>query len=133
MAGKAPDLVVHVHAGDYDRLHQACAFAASAASLNWRVVLAFYMYALKAVADGGLEALGDDELGTGMEAAGAPTAAELLERARELSEVTVVACSASAQFWSLRPDRLLEGVFDEVAGITSILKRTRGAGQVLYL
>ena len=54
--------------------------------------------------------------------------------ARVVPGVTrVVACSASAQFWSLRPDTLLEGVFDEVAGITSILKRTAGAGQVLYL
>lgn len=140
MGGKAPDLVVHVHAGEYDRLHQACAFAASAAALGWKVVLAFYMYALQEVASGALDELGlqeaegtAGELGAGMEAAGAPAAGELLARARELGDVEVLGCSASAQFWGLRPDQLEAGVVDEVAGITSILRRTEGARMVLYL
>ena len=129
-----------MHSGEYDRLHQACALAASAAALGQSVVVAFYMYALKAVADGDLETLGlqdsqgaAGELGAGMEKAGAPAAGELLAEARKLASVRVIACSASAQFWNLRPDELEAGLFDQVAGITSILRQTRGSATQLYI
>lgn len=133
------DLVIHIHASDYDRIHQACAFAASGASLGQSVVLAFYMYALKKLVNGDLDTLfaGEEsgqaeELAAGMEKAGAPSAAQLLAHAKEVGTVTTYACSASAQFWGLTPQDL-ESKVDKVAGITTILRNTQGADTVLYI
>ena len=73
-----------------------------------------------------------EDLAAGMEKVGAPSAAKLLAHAKEIGTVTTYACSASAQFWGFTPEDL-ESKVDKVAGITTILRNTRGAVTVLYI
>jgi peroxiredoxin family protein len=140
MTQKTPaDLVLHLHSGDYDRIHQAAAMAAAATALGQRVVVVFYMQALKRLVAGDLTTLwiADDdgeagELGAGMEAAGAPTPSDLLDQARLSGLLQTVACSASATFWGYTPADL-EGRVDTLHGLVTILKNSQGAGTVLYI
>ena len=134
-------VIVFLHSGDYDRLHQGAAIAATAAAAGREVEIFFFWWALRALAAGDLARpeiggrLGSPEeeaLLLRFEARSFPTAAELLAAARETGLCRLFACSASAELLGLRSDAL-EGKIDQLLGWAGILARTEGNPDRFYL
>ncbi len=132
-------VAIFLHAGDYDRIHQGCSIAASAASMGRDVQLFFFWWALERLLDGHLDepsfphaAPELAECALDAFEQGYPTAAALLEAARASGRCTVYACSASAGLLGKRPDAL-EAHVDQVVGWAGILSLTEGVVDRFYL
>lgn len=134
-------VALFLHSGDYDRLHQACAIAAAAASSGRDVQIFFFWWALDQLLSGGLDRPdfghheGPSEATSAAEDAfekGYPTAAALLQAARDTGHCTVYACSASSGLLGRRPDEIARHV-DQLVGWTAILGLTAGVVDRFYL
>ncbi|MHB1845360.1 MAG: hypothetical protein ACYCWW_11070 [Deltaproteobacteria bacterium] len=136
-------VVVFLHSGQYDKLHQGAAIAAAAAASGRSVELFFFWWALEKLALGGLaepafDAVGPsspeaaEELTHRFEQRGYPTAQALLEAARSSGHCRVFACSASLEILGLRPAQV-ETQVDSILGWSAILARTEGAPDRFYL
>ncbi len=133
-------VAIFLHGGDYDRLHQGCSIAASATAGGRDVQLFLFWWALDRFLEGGFAEPDFSHLGPRPEAAaaedafekGAPTAAALLQVARDSGRCMVYACSASANLLGRRPDEIARQV-DQVVGWTAILGLTSGVIDRFYL
>lgn len=134
-------VAVFLHAGDYDRIHQGCAIAAAAAASGREVQIFLFWWALdRFLEDGFAEPdFSNLSLPTRLQEAaedafekGAPTAAALLEAARETGRCRLYACSASGHLLGRRLDHVAEKV-DQVVGWSAILALTAGVGDRFYL
>jgi peroxiredoxin family protein len=121
-------VVIFVHSGDYDRLHEAFSIAATAGAANRPVDVVFSWFGLEALVRGDLERPhfpGRPELSESMADGAAPTVAELAKAARASGQCTFYGCTGSASHLGIRPDRL-EAAVDHPMGWSSILQVTRG-------
>jgi peroxiredoxin family protein len=128
-----PRVAVFLHSGDYDRVHQGAAIAAAASSAGRPVEVFFFWWALRRLVDGGLAKVDlDPDLSHRFETRGYPTAATLLQAARDTGHCRVFACSASMEMLGLRPPEL-EPLVDSILGWNGILARTEGVTDRFYL
>ncbi len=130
-------LLVFLHSGEYDCMHQGLSAAASAASAGRAVEVYFFWWALERLIRGDLDGpatLGDgrEELAEEFVERGFPTLRELLEAARATGRVRLLACSGSLAILGHTPNAVLDKV-DEVVGWASILDRTAGVVDRFYL
>jgi peroxiredoxin family protein len=137
-------LLVFLHSGDYDRVHQGAAIAAAGVAAGRPVEVYFFWWALERLAAGRLGrpafAQAVDEPGESraealaqrFEQRGYPTAATLLESARRSGNCRVFACSASMELLGLKPT-VLEPLVDSILGWSAILARTEGVADRFYL
>lgn len=133
MAEPAP-VVVFLHRGEYDVVHQGLAIAAAAVSMGRRAEVYFFWWALERLVRGGLDEpdLDRDDVNATMELRGVPTARQLLDVVRDSGLGTVFACSGSMAAIGLTPPDV-EPRVDALIGWTSILQRTAGAVDRFYL
>jgi len=134
-------LVVFLHSGDYDRLHQGAAIAAAGVAAGRPVELYFFWWALERLAAGQLaqpsfghacDETRAEALAHRFEQRAYPTAATLLESARRGGACRVFACSASMEILGLKPTAL-EPLVDSILGWSAILARTEGVADRYYL
>jgi peroxiredoxin family protein len=125
----ADRVVIFVHSGDYDRLHEAMSVAATAAAAGRAVDVVFSWFALEALV---LDRLATPtfpnrpEVEAAFEDRSFPTAAALAQAARASGTCTFYGCTGSAGILGLRPDRVAE-VVDHAVGWSTILQVTRAA------
>lgn len=134
-------VAIFLHDGAYDRLHQGCAIAAAAAAGGRDVQIFLFWWALERYLSGGFDepdmggTQGPPDAARAAEEAfekGAPTAAALLQAARDTGHCTLYACSASAILLGRRPDTIASRV-DQVVGWSAILGLTAGVVDRFYL
>ena len=134
-SARAERVAIFLHSGDYDRLQQGCALAATAAAAGRHVELVFFWFALEALVTGALERPAfpaREELAERFEAENYPTAQALLDAARATGRCTTYACTASTGLMRASPVRVGELV-DHHVGLATILEATRGIVDRFYL
>lgn len=133
MADGAP-VVIFLHRGEYDVVHQGLAIAAAAVSMGRRVEVYFFWWALERLVRGGLDEpdLERDDVNATMELRGVPTARQLLDVVRDSGLGKVFACSGSMAAIGLTPPDV-EPRVDALVGWTAILQRTQGVVDRFYL
>jgi peroxiredoxin family protein len=127
-------MVIFLHAGEYDRLHEALSIAATAVALGRTVDLVFSWFALEALVSDRLDHPffpARPEIESAFEERRHPTAAALLAAAREGGRCTLYGCTGSASILGLRLDRLTERV-DHAAGWSTILQATQGVADRFF-
>jgi peroxiredoxin family protein len=107
--------VLVLESGDPDRLAEAAAMAASAASLGTDVTVVWLAGALRALLSGFLEAKQEPA-----------SAARLLAEARDTGRVRLLACSAAMVRCGASPERVRENV-DEIVGWPTVVSLLRSA------
>jgi peroxiredoxin family protein len=133
-AGK---VVVFLHSGDYDRIHQGLSIAAAASSSGREAMVIFFWWALHRLAGDRLDEIPEDLRGCPAEAlerlreGNFPTPTALLQTARA-GGAKVFACTGSLAILGQRPDAL-EGKVDGFVGWASILEMTKGVADRFYL
>jgi peroxiredoxin family protein len=132
----APPVAVFLHAGDWDRMHQGLAIAASAVALGRRAHVFFFWWALERLLNGALDepdfGPGREEAADRFESRRMPSLRELLGHLRESKLCTLYACSGSIAVPEGSPDAL-QGKVDQVVGWTTILQLTAGVTDRFYL
>ncbi len=139
MAATGNRLVIFLHSGEYDRMHQGLSVAACGAALGRPVEIYFFWWALDRLIRGELDlpsALGSgargEELAEEFAARGAPTLRQLLEAARSTGCTRLLACSGSLAILGHSPRAIVDKV-DELIGWAGILDRTAGVADRFYL
>lgn len=123
----AAPVIIFLHRGEYDVVHQALSIAASAAAMGRPVELYFFWWALERLVRGNLDEpdLERDDVNATMELRGVPTLRQLLDVVRDSGHAKLFACSGSmASIGLLPPD--VEPKVDALIGWTAILQRTAG-------
>lgn len=99
MAPTAPRLLVFLHSGDYDRVHQGLSVAAAAVAHERPVEVYFFWWALQRLLEGALDepdfGPGREEVADRFERRGMPTLRTLLGHLRESGLCTLVGCTGS--------------------------------------
>ena len=126
MAPDAP-VVVFLHRGEYDAVHQGLSIAAAAAAMGRKVELYFFWWALERLVRGNLDDpdLERDDVAATMELRGVPTLRQLLDVVRDSGLATLFACTGSMTAIGLTPPEV-EPKVDALIGWVSILQRTAG-------
>ena len=126
-------VVIFLHRGDYDAVHQGLSIAAAAVAGGRRAELYFSWWALeRLVCDRLDEPDLREDVAAEMERRGVPTLRQLLAHVRESKLGSVFACSGSLHALGLNPGDV-EGKVDELVGWSSILKRTAGRVDRFFL
>jgi peroxiredoxin family protein len=133
-------LVIMAHSDGFDRFYQVASIALTAAVSGRPVAVVLYFWALKAVAEGRMDELVFSAATPGFSEAARekiatsnnPKPSEMLKMARESGKLKVLACSASMSYMGLELETVRE-VADEVVGLSTILRLSAQAGQILYI
>ena len=129
-------VVIFLHSGDYDRVHQGLSIAAAAVAGGRPAELYLFWWALERFLKGALdepdfgperEAVADR-----LEARRVPTCRELLGHVRASGLGSVHACTGSLAALGADPQRPVPGV-DGWVGWSAILQRTAGVVDRFYL
>jgi peroxiredoxin family protein len=133
MASETP-ILVFLHRGDYDALHQGLSIAAAAVAMGRRAALYFFWWALERLVRGNLDEpdLERDDVAATMELRGVPTARQLLDLVRDSGLATIFACTGSMASIGLSPPEV-EPKVDALIGWVSILQRTAGLPDRFHL
>ncbi|MBK7863342.1 MAG: hypothetical protein IPJ65_33030 [Archangiaceae bacterium] len=119
-------VVIFLHAGEYDRVHQGLSIAAAATAAGRPAELYFSWWALERLAADRLdEADLREDVAESMERRQVPTLRALLGHVRESGLARLYACSGSLHALGLNPSAV-EGRVDALLGWSAILKRTAG-------
>jgi peroxiredoxin family protein len=123
----ASPLVIFLHRGEYDSVHQALSIAAAATATGRSVELYFFWWALERLVRGNLDApdLDRDDVNATMELRGVPTIRQLLDSVRDSGSAKIFACTGSIASLGLTPPDV-EPKVDALIGWTAILQRTSG-------
>jgi len=123
----ASPLVIFLHRGEYDSVHQALSIAAAATATGRPVELYFFWWALERFVRGNLDVpdLERDDVNATMELRGVPTIRQLLDSVRDSGSAKIFACTGSIASLGLTPPDV-EPKVDALIGWTAILQRTSG-------
>jgi peroxiredoxin family protein len=130
-----PDIVVFVHSGEWERLHQAYSIAVAGAVAGRSVDVYLFWWALERFAKDALDApefSGREETAERFSEQGFPTIRRMWESARATGKVRTWACTGSMAILALGPERLRERV-DGFVGWAAILERTEGVTDRFFL
>lgn len=131
-----PKVVVFLHSGDYDRVHQGLSIAAAAVASGRRAEVYLFWWALERFLKGQLDEPDfhppREDVADRFERRSMPTLRQLLEHLRESGLATVQGCTGSLAALGGEPvaDK---GPIDGWVGWTAILQRTAGVVDRFYL
>jgi peroxiredoxin family protein len=126
-------VVIFLHRGEYDSVHQGLAIAAAATAGGRRAEIYLSWWALERLARDRLDEPDlREDVAHAMEQRGVPTLRQLLAAVKESGLCHLVACSGSLQALGLNPSHV-EGRVDELLGWSSILQRTHGRVDRFFL
>ena len=132
----ASKVAVFLHSGDYDRVHQGLAIAASAVAAGRRAEVYLFWWALERFLQGRLDAPDfhppREDVADRFETRRIPTLRELLEHLAESGLCTIQGCTGS--LGALGAEQSTEGApIDGWVGWSAILQRTAGVVDRFYL
>jgi peroxiredoxin family protein len=132
----APKVVVFLHSGDYDRVHQGLSIAAAAVAAGRRAEVYAFWWALERLLQGRLDEPDfvppREDVADRFERRRLPTLRMLLEHLKESGLCTVQGCTGS--LGALGAEPLAEqGAIDGWVGWSTILQRTAGVVDRFYL
>lgn len=126
-------VVIFLHRGDYDAVHQGLSVAAAAVAGGRKAELYFSWWALERLIRDRLDEPDlREDVAAEMERRGVPTLRQLLAHLRESKLTGVFGCSGSLHALGFNPGDA-EGKVDELVGWSSILKRTTGRVDRFFL
>ncbi|GMU00074.1 hypothetical protein KH5H1_41930 [Corallococcus caeni] len=128
-------VVVFLHSGEYDRVHQGLSIAAAATAAGRRVEVYLFWWALERFLMDRLDEPdfnGREDVADRFEARGMPTARALLEHVRESGLGTVAGCTGSLGALGSESKAGDSGI-DVWLGWSAILQRTAGVTDRFYL
>lgn len=120
-------VVLFLHRGEYDAVHQGLSIAAAATAVGRSVEVYFFWWALERLVTDKLDVpdLDRDEVNATMELRGVPTLRQLLNIVRDSGHATLFACTGSIASLGFNPPQV-EPKVDQLIGWTAILQRTAG-------
>lgn len=137
--GKKP-LVIFAHSDGFDKLYQVTSIALTATVSGRPVIVVLFFWALRAVVAGtadelvfsasvpGVAEAARDKIATSNN----PKPSEMLNMARESGRLKLLACSASMQYMGLEIEETHQAV-DEVVGMSTILRLSEQANEIIYI
>ena len=127
-------VIIFLHRGEWDAVHQGLSIAAAAVAGGRRAELFFSWWALERLVRDRLDEpdLSREDVAGELERRGIPTLRQLLAHLRESKLASLYACSGSLHALGLNPSDV-EGKVDELVGWSSILKRTAGRVDRFFL
>lgn len=136
MSAAGSKVVVFLHSGDYDRVHQGLSIAATAVAMGRPVEVYLFWWALERFLQGRLDepdfTPAREEVADRFETRRLPTLRELLEHVRESGLGTVLGCTGSLGALGAEP-LASQAPIDSWVGWTTILQRTAGVVDRFYL
>ncbi len=133
-------LAIFAHSDGFDKLYQVSSIALTAAVSGRPVVVVLFFWALRAVVCGEADEfvfsacapqaarIAREKIATSNN----PMPSEMLSMARESGRLKLLACSASMQFMGLELTDTRAAV-DEVVGLSTILRLSEQAGDIIYV
>jgi peroxiredoxin family protein len=132
----SPKVVVFLHSGDYDRVHQGLSIAAAAVASGRRAEIYLFWWALERVLHDRLDEPDfqppREEVADRFETRRLPTLRSLLGHLRESGLCTLHGCTGSLAAIGGEP-LADKGPIDSWVGWTAILQRTAGVVDRFYL
>ena len=126
-------VVIFLHRGDYDAVHQGLSIAAAAVAGQRPAELYFSWWALERLVKDRLDEPDlREDVASEMERRGVPTLRQLLGHLKESGLSRLYACSGSLHALGFNPSHV-EGRVDELVGWSAILKRTQGRADRFFL
>jgi|GEM_PF-284345 len=128
-------VVVFLHSGDYDRVHQGLSIAAAAVASGRRVEVYLFWWALERFLDGALDEpdfMGRDDVTDRFESRGMPTLRALLAHLTDSGLLTLAGCTGSLGALGAEA-RADTSVIPLWLGWSAILQRTAGVTDRFYL
>jgi peroxiredoxin family protein len=135
VSASASKVVVFLHSGDYDRVHQGLSIAAAAVASGRRAEVYLFWWALERFLKGALDEpdfAGRPDVTDRFESRGMPTLRVLLEHLRESGLCTLAGCTGSLGALGGEPAAGQSGI-DVWLGWSAILQRTAGVTDRFYL
>ncbi|MFY2559410.1 hypothetical protein ACN469_17385 [Corallococcus terminator] len=130
-----PKVVVFLHSGDYDRVHQGLSIAAAATASGRRAEVYLFWWALERFLRGDLDEpdfAGRADITDRFESRGMPTLRALLEHLTESGLCTLAGCTGSLGALGGEPETSKSGI-ELWLGWSAILQRTAGVTDRFYL
>ncbi|QSQ14367.1 hypothetical protein [Myxococcus landrumensis] len=134
-APASPKVVVFLHSGDYDRVHQGLSIAAAATASGRRAEVYLFWWALERFLKGSLDEpdfKGRDDISERFESRGMPTLRALLEHLKESGLCTLAGCTGSLGALGAESETARSGI-ELWLGWSAILQRTAGVTDRFYL
>ncbi len=135
-ASPTDKVVIFLHSGDYDRVHQGLAIAAAAVAAGRRAEVYLFWWALERFLEGRLDEPDftpeREDVADRFETRRIPTLRELLGHLRESELCTVQGCTGSLGALGAEP-LASKGAVDGWVGWSAILQRTAGVVDRFYL
>ncbi|MDY7229652.1 hypothetical protein [Hyalangium rubrum] len=136
MSPTSPKVVVFLHSGDYDRVHQGLSIAAAAVASGRRAEVYLFWWALERFLQDRLDEPDfqppREDVADRFETRRMPTLRALLEHLRESGLCTVQGCTGSLAALGSEAEAD-KGTIDGWVGWTAILQRTAGVVDRFYL
>lgn len=136
MSPPAPSkVVVFLHSGEYDRVHQGLSIAASAVASGRRAEVYLFWWALERFLKGALDEPdlpGREDVADRFESRGMPTLRVLLEHLADSGLCTLAGCTGSLGALGGESATAQSGI-DVWLGWSAILQRTAGVTDRFYL
>ncbi len=137
---KKKPLVLFAHSDGFDKLYQVSSIALTAAVSGRPVAVVLFFWALRAVVRGEADELVFNacsphamrDAREKIAISNNPRPSEMLSMARESGRLKLFACSASMQFMDLELEDTRAAV-DEVVGLSTILRLSEQAGEIIYI
>ncbi|MCE9668118.1 hypothetical protein LY474_09860 [Myxococcus stipitatus] len=128
-------VVVFLHSGDYDRVHQGLSIAAAATAAGRRAEVYLFWWALERFLTDALDEPdfpGRDDVSDRFEARSMPTLRALLEHLRDSGLCTLAGCTGSLGALGAE-ERTAQARIELWLGWSAILQRTAGVTDRFYL
>lgn len=135
-----PRFVIFAHHASYDKLHQVATLGLTAAAMGKDVLIVLMFWTIKKLSDGRLDevdfppeyAAAGEEVRRLLREKKVPTITEMLQEAKLVGSLKVIACSAGLEYMGVDPEKVAKGV-DDVMGLPAILSLTAGAETTLFI
>ncbi|MFO0775423.1 MAG: hypothetical protein U0172_12235 [Nitrospiraceae bacterium] len=135
-----PRFVIFAHHSTYDKLHQVATLGLTAAAMGKDVLIVLMFWTIKKLSDGRMDevdfppeyAVQGDEVRRLLREKKVPTITEMLQEAKLVGSLRVIACSAGLEYMGVNHEAVAKGV-DEVMGLPAILSFTAGAETTLFI
>jgi peroxiredoxin family protein len=135
-----PKFVLFAHNATYDKLHQVATLAMTAAALGKDVIVVLLFWTIKKLAEGRLDevdfppeyARHAEEVARLLNEKKVPRISEMLQEAKQVGQVRVIACSAGLEYMGVDAEVVAKNV-DEVMGLPAILSLTANAETTLFI
>jgi peroxiredoxin family protein len=135
-----PRFVLFAHNATYDKLHQVATLGMTAAAMGKDVTVVLLFWTIKKLAEGRIDevdfpseyASASEEVARLLKEKKVPKISEMLEEAKLVGSLQVVACSAGLEYMGVEEKAVTDRV-DAVMGLPAILRLTAGAETTLFI